>query len=157
MAMVRTLAQAAGPAGMIAGQMDDIIAENSKPDAQKLELIHINKTAKMFQASACLGAIAGDADKTQKQCLARFGLNLGLAFQVADDILDVVSDTQTLGKTAGKDAKQGKVTYPSLFGLEDSRKHAKTIVSQAVESLSSFGEKAELLKSLAYETINRTK
>jgi len=155
--MAKVLAQAAGPAGMIAGQMDDIIAENSKPNADKLSLIHINKTAKMFQASARLGAIAGSADEEQKKCLSQFGLNLGLAFQVADDILDVVSDTKTLGKTAGKDAKQGKVTYPALFGLEESRKHAENIINQAIENLSSFGEKAQTLKSLAYEIIHRTK
>ncbi len=155
--MAKVLAQAAGPAGMIAGQMDDIIAENSKPNADKLSLIHINKTAKMFQASACLGAIAGGADEKQKKCLSQFGLNLGLAFQVADDILDVVSDTKTLGKTAGKDAKQGKVTYPALFGLEESRKHAENTIKQAIENLSSFGEKAQILKSLAYEIIHRTK
>jgi geranylgeranyl diphosphate synthase type II len=155
--MVKTLAQAAGPAGMIAGQMDDILAENSKPNAQKLELIHINKTAKMLQASACLGAIAGGADEKQRQALAEFGLNLGLAFQVADDILDVVSDTKTLGKTAGKDAKQGKVTYPSLFGLEGSRKRAEAMISQAIANLSLFGDKAEILKSLAFEIIDRTK
>ncbi|MEN6383812.1 MAG: polyprenyl synthetase family protein [Phycisphaerales bacterium] len=155
--MTKTLAQAAGPAGMIAGQMDDILSENSKPNAQKLELIHINKTAKMLQASAILGAIAGGADEKQKKALAEFGLNLGLAFQVADDILDVVSDTQTLGKTAGKDAKQGKVTYPALFGLKESRKRAEAMVSQAIENLSLFGEKAEILKSLAIEIIDRTK
>ncbi|OHB54536.1 MAG: hypothetical protein A2Y12_12255 [Planctomycetes bacterium GWF2_42_9] len=155
--MVKILAQAAGPAGMIAGQMDDLEAENSKPDAQKLESIHINKTAKMFQASTSLGAVAGGADEKQKQCLAEYGLNLGLAFQVADDILDVVSDTNTLGKTAGKDSIQGKVTYPALFGLEESRKRSEKIVSQAIENLSSFGEKAQILRALAFEIINRTK
>jgi geranylgeranyl diphosphate synthase type II len=155
--MIRVLAQAAGPAGMIAGQMDDIAAENSKPNAETLGAIHINKTAKMFQASAALGAIAGGADEMQKKSLSRFGLNLGLAFQVADDILDVVSDTKTLGKTAGKDAKQGKVTYPALFGLDESRRHAENIIEQTIESLLPFGQKAQILKSLAYEVINRTK
>ncbi len=155
--MAGVLAQAAGPAGMIAGQMDDIDAENSKPDAEKLNAIHINKTAKMFQASACLGAIAGGADDAQKKSLSQFGLNIGLAFQVADDILDVVSDTKTLGKTAGKDAKQGKVTYPALFGLEASRTKAQNIVAQAIENLKMFGDRAEILKSLACEIIERTK
>lgn len=155
--MAQTLAQAAGPAGMIAGQMDDIIAENSRQDAQLLEFIHINKTAKMFQASACLGAIAGSANDSQKQSLSQFGLNLGLAFQIADDILDVVSDSETLGKTAGKDAKQGKITYPAVFGLKESRKRAQEIVSQAVENLASFGDKAETLKLLALEIIDRVK
>ncbi|OHB49611.1 MAG: hypothetical protein A2Y10_15430 [Planctomycetes bacterium GWF2_41_51] len=155
--MAQTLAQAAGPAGMIAGQMDDIIAENSKQNAHKLEFIHINKTAKMFQASACLGAIAACANKEQKESLSQFGLNLGLAFQVADDILDVVSDTKTLGKTAGKDAVQGKTTYPAIFGLDESRKKAQKMVLAAVDNLSTFGDKAQVLKSLAYEIIDRTK
>ena len=155
--MIKTLAQATGPCGMIAGQMADIIAENTKPDAQSLEYIHINKTAKMFQASACLGAIAGGASENDKQLLSQFGLNLGLAFQVADDILDVVSDSKTLGKTAGKDAKQGKVTYPAVFGLEESRKTAQRIAQQAIENLSSFGEKAAMLKELTFEIIDRTK
>jgi len=155
--MISVLAKAAGPVGMIAGQIDDIEAENSKPNLQMLQTIHINKTAKMFQAAVLLGAIAADADSRQKETLAEYGLNLGLAFQVADDILDVVSDTQTLGKTAGKDAKQGKVTYPALFGLEESRKRAEKIVSAAIENLAMFGSKADILKSLAKEIIDRAK
>ena len=111
----------------------------------------------MFQASACLGAIAGCANKGQKESLSQFGLNLGLAFQVADDILDVVSDTETLGKTAGKDAVQGKTTYPAIFGLDESRKKAQKMVLAAVDNLSTFGDKAQILKSLANEIIDRTK
>lgn len=155
--MAKTLAQAAGPSGMIAGQMDDMIAENSKQDAQILESIHINKTAKMFQASSCLGAIAANANKVQTELLWQYGLNLGLAFQVADDILDVISDSETLGKTAGKDAKQGKTTYPALYGLEESRKRAEKMVQAAVKNLESFGDKAQVLKALAAEIIDRTK
>lgn len=155
--MINILGRCAGPTGMIAGQMDDLAAENSKPNAKILESIHINKTAKMFQASTSFGAIAGGADEKQKQLLSQYGLNLGLAFQVADDILDVVSDSKTLGKTAGKDAQQGKMTYPALFGLEESKKHAKNIVTQAIENLKPFGDKAEILKSLATEIIERTK
>ena len=120
--MIKTLAEAAGPAGMVAGQMADILAENTEPDAPAIEYIHINKTAKMFCASALLGAIAGGASGQQKELLGRFGLKLGLGFQIADDILDVSSTSSELGKTAGKDAKQGKLTYPAVFGLEQSRK-----------------------------------
>lgn len=155
--MAKVLAQAAGPAGMIGGQIADIIAENSKPDAQMLEYIHINKTAKMFQASAVLGAIAANANHIQIKDLSRFGLNLGLTFQIADDILDVVSDSKTLGKTAGKDAKQGKITYPAIYGLEESKKKAQVITQKAVENLSSFGDKAEILKKLTLEIIDRVK
>jgi geranylgeranyl diphosphate synthase type II len=111
----------------------------------------------MFQASAYLGAIAGGADEKQKKSLSQFGLNLGLAFQIADDILDVVSDTKTLGKTAGKDVKQGKITYPAVFGLEESKKIIKKIAQQAIENLSSFGDKAAILKELTSVMIDRTK
>ncbi|OQA03075.1 MAG: Farnesyl diphosphate synthase [Planctomycetes bacterium ADurb.Bin401] len=155
--MAQILAMAAGPSGMIAGQMYDMQAENTKQDAQMLELIHINKTAKMFQASVCLGAAAGSANETQKKSLRQFGMNLGLAFQIADDILDIVSDTVTLGKTAGKDAQQGKSTYPALYGLEESRKKAEKMVQAGIESLDAFGDKAGILKSLAFEIIDRTK
>ncbi|MFA5292696.1 MAG: polyprenyl synthetase family protein [Phycisphaerae bacterium] len=155
--MIKILARAAGPCGMIAGQMADIIAEKLKPDEKTLEYIHINKTAKMFQASACLGAIAGGADEKKKQLLSQFGLNLGLAFQISDDILDVVSDSKTLGKTAGKDAKQGKLTYPAVLGLDESKKNAREIAHKAAKILEPFGEKAIILKELALTLVDRKK
>jgi geranylgeranyl pyrophosphate synthase len=155
--MIKTLAEAAGPAGMVAGQMADILAENTEPDAPAIEYIHINKTAKMFCASALLGAIAGGASEQQKELLGRFGLKLGLGFQIADDILDVSSTSRELGKTAGKDAKQGKLTYPAIFGLEQSRKKARELADEATEILEPFGEKAVVLKELAIALLNRTK
>jgi geranylgeranyl pyrophosphate synthase len=155
--MTKELAQGAGPCGMIAGQIADILAQNIKPDAQMLEFIHINKTAKMFQASAVLGAIAGGANEKQRQILSEFGLNLGLAFQIADDILDVVSDSKTLGKTAGKDVKQGKLTYPAVFGLEESRKKAQQIASKAAQILEPFGSRAAELKELVLALVDRTR
>ncbi len=155
--MTKELVQGAGPCGMIAGQIADILAQNIKPDAQTLEFIHINKTAKMFQASAVLGAIAGGANEKQRQILSEFGLNLGLAFQIADDILDVVSDSKTLGKTAGKDVKQGKLTYPAVFGLEESRKKAQQIASKAAQILEPFGSRAATLKELALVLVDRNR
>ena len=142
---------------MIAGQIADILAQNIKPDAQMLEFIHINKTAKMFQASAVLGAIAGGANEKQRQILSEFGLNLGLAFQIADDILDVVSDSKTLGKTVGKDVKQGKLTYPAVFGLEESRKKAQQIADKAAGILEPFGSRAAELKELVLALVDRTR
>ena len=155
--MTKELAQGAGPCGMIAGQIADILAQNIKPDAQILEFIHINKTAKMFQASAVLGAIAGGANEKQRQILSEFGLNLGLAFQIADDILDVVSDSKTLGKTVGKDVKQGKLTYPAVFGLEESRKKAQQIATKAAQILEPFGSRAATLKELALVLVDRNR
>ncbi|MCX5633798.1 MAG: polyprenyl synthetase family protein [Phycisphaerae bacterium] len=155
--MIKTLAEAAGPAGMIAGQVDDLLAQNGTGSSDNLHNIHINKTAKMFAASALLGAIAGGASRQQKDLLGRFGLKLGLGFQIADDILDVSSTSTQLGKTAGKDAEQGKLTYPAVFGLEQSRKKADELANQAAEILEPFEEKANMLKGLVLALLNRTK
>jgi geranylgeranyl pyrophosphate synthase len=155
--LIKVLAEAAGPAGMIAGQVNDLAAQNNSSSFEELNDIHINKTAKMFRASAMLGAIAAGADEKQKEILASFGLTLGLCFQVADDIIDVSSTSQQLGKTAGKDAKQGKLTYPAVFGLEKSRENAEQIAHKAVDMLKPFGDKAAILKELALSLVNRTK
>jgi geranylgeranyl pyrophosphate synthase len=163
--MIKTLAEAAGPAGMVAGQVDDLLAVlpagkteqvNSRTGEQVIN-IHINKTAKMFCASALLGAIAGGASQEQKDLLGRFGLKMGLAFQIADDILDVSSTSQQLGKTAGKDEKQGKLTYPVVFGLEQSKEKAQQTVQEAAEILKPFGEKANVLRELAFALLRRTR
>ena len=153
--MIKTLAEAAGPAGMVAGQVSDLLAQNGTGSGSDLHDIHINKTAKMFRASALLGAIAGGASQQEKDLLGRFGLKLGLGFQIADDILDVSSTSQELGKTAGKDAKQGKLTYPAVFGLEQSKKKARRIADEAAEILEFFGEKANVLKELAFALLCR--
>jgi geranylgeranyl diphosphate synthase type II len=155
--MIKTLAEAAGPAGMVAGQINDLLAQNGTGSGDDLHDIHINKTAKMFCASALLGAIVGGASGQQKTLLGRFGLKLGLGFQIADDILDVSSTSSELGKTAGKDAKQGKLTYPAVFGLEQSRKKAQQLADEAVEILEPFGQKAIVLKELVLKLLNRTK
>jgi len=155
--MIKVLAEAAGPAGMIAGQVNDLAAQNNSNSFEELHDIHINKTAKMFRASALLGAIAADADEKQREPLALFGLTLGLGFQVADDIIDVNSTSSQLGKTAGKDAKQGKLTYPAVFGLEKSKENARQIAQKAVDILKPFGDKAAVLKELALALVDRTK
>jgi geranylgeranyl diphosphate synthase type II len=155
--MIKTLAEAVGPAGMVAGQINDLLAQNGTGNSDDLHNIHINKTAKMFCASASLGAIAGGASQEQKDLLGRFGLKMGLAFQIADDILDVSSTSQQLGKTAGKDEKQGKLTYPVVFGLEQSKEKAQQTAQEAVEILKPFGEKANVLKELAFALLNRTR
>jgi geranylgeranyl diphosphate synthase, type II len=154
--MIKTLAEAAGPAGMVAGQINDLLAQNGTGgNSDDLHNIHINKTAKMFCASALLGAIAAGASEEQKDLLGRFGLKLGLGFQIADDVLDVSSSSTELGKTAGKDAKQGKLTYPAVFGLEQSKKKAHQTAEQAVQILEPFGPKADVLKELAYLLLRR--
>jgi len=155
--MIKTLAQAAGPAGMVAGQVSDLSAQNGAGAGDDLHNIHINKTAKMFAASALLGAIAADASQQQKDLLGRFGLKLGLGFQIADDILDVSSTSTQLGKTAGKDAKQGKLTYPSVFGLEESKKEACRIADEAAQIIDCLGSNAAILKELVFILLRRTR
>jgi geranylgeranyl diphosphate synthase type II len=115
--LITSLASAAGGAGMVGGQMADLLAENEQGNRKSLEYIHTNKTAKMFEAACTMGAIAGGATKSQTKHLADYGIKIGLGFQIADDILDVTGGTEQLGKTAGMDIAQGKLTYPALVGL----------------------------------------
>ena len=156
-ALVSELAKAAGPAGMIAGQMADLKAQKTKGTKELLEYIHTNKTARMFRAAAAMGAICGDADRQQYEALGEYGLKIGLCFQITDDILDVSSSSEQLGKTAGKDAKADKVTYPLVFGLEKSSQLARQLAQQALDKLESFGQEAVFLRQLAVEILNRKK
>jgi len=155
--LIRQLAADAGPAGMIAGQMADLNAESTPHSRDLLENIHTNKTAKMFRCSAAMGAICGGADKTQFDCLCEYGLKIGLGFQIADDILDVSSDTEQLGKTAGKDSAAAKCTYPDVVGMTESKQLARKMAEHAVLTLEPFGKKADTLRSLAWALLNRTR
>ena len=163
--LVHELADAAGPAGMIAGQMADV--KTSMLDAgnsssiesrvSKIENIHINKTAKMFRCAAAMGAVCGGANKSQLESLSEYGLKIGLGFQIADDILDVCASSEQLGKTAGKDAKADKCTYPAVVGIEKSKQLAENLADEAVSLLAPFGQKAETLRKLAVALLERTK
>jgi len=155
--LIGELAQAAGPAGMIAGQMADLKAENTEGTEQHLRIIHTNKTAKMFRCAAAMGAIAGGANDNQLKRLCAYGLKIGLCFQIADDILDVCGSSEQLGKTAGKDAKAAKCTYPAVLGMEKSKQLAKELADEAVEVLEPFGTKADLLRQLAMALVERTR
>jgi geranylgeranyl diphosphate synthase, type II len=155
--MVSELCRAAGPGGMIAGQMADIEAEQAEPTAEALEYIHKNKTAKMIRCSAVLGALAGRAGEQQIAKIGDYGMKIGLAFQIADDILDIEGSSEQLGKTAGKDIMQGKMTYPALVGLEKSREIAAGLAEQGCAALEQFGQKADTLRKLAKALLHRTK
>ena len=155
--LTAALAFAAGGAGMVGGQMADLLAENAKGNRKTLEYIHTNKTAKMFEAACKMGAIAGRATKSQLEHLADYGLKIGLGFQIADDILDLTAATEQLGKTAGKDTAQGKLTYPALVGLEKSKRLAQKITADAIAALKSFGPSADPLRQLAKVMLDRTK
>ena len=155
--LVGELAEAAGPAGMVAGQMADLDFENKNVDEKILRCIHTNKTAKMFAAAAVMGGICGGASDKQLKRLREYGLKTGLGFQIADDILDVCGTSEQLGKTSGKDVRQGKQTYPAVVGLDKSKKLAEKIAKEAVAALKPFSEKAESLRWLVEALLNRTR
>jgi geranylgeranyl pyrophosphate synthase len=153
--MIGILADAAGAGGMIAGQAADIRGEKQEPSRAELEYIHVNKTAKMIQAAVLMGGVAGGCDEKIYGCLGEYGLKTGLAFQVADDILDVTASSEKLGKTAGKDASAGKMTYPALVGLKESRMELGRLSEEAMGSLMPLGDGGEMLISLARFLIGR--
>jgi len=155
--LIAELAQAAGPAGIIAGQMADLQAEKTAGSGELLEYIHTNKTAKMFRCACRMGAIAADADPEQLERLSTYGLKIGLGFQIADDILDVSATSEQLGKTAGKDVQQEKVTYPSVVGMAESRRIAGQLADDAVKVLAVFGPEADLLRQLPTALLERTR
>ena len=155
--LISQLAQDAGPAGMIAGQMADLEAEKGKGNKELLEYIHINKTAKMFRCATVMGGICGGATNGQLEALNEYGLKIGLSFQIADDILDVSATSEHLGKTAGKDAKAEKCTYPSIVGIEKARQLEKKLAEEAMATLKDFGRKANTLRQLAMALLKRTR
>lgn len=134
--------------GMVGGQVADIEAERKPIDGAGLEYIHRSKTAALICASVVAGAIAGGAPDTDVERLRRFGENIGWAFQVVDDILDVEESSAALGKTAGKDQAQQKATYPSLYGLEKSREIAAELSARAISELDAYGECGANLRAL---------
>ncbi|MHC4963018.1 MAG: polyprenyl synthetase family protein [Planctomycetota bacterium] len=155
--MIRTLSEAAGPSGMIAGQVADMNSPHANGSMQRLQYIHMNKTAEMFAASTALGAMAGGATEEQLSAMIEYGMKIGLGFQIADDLLDITATTEQLGKTAGKDAEQGKLTYPALVGEEKSREIFEKLTCEAVCALQIFGKDADTLRQLAMELLYRTK
>ena len=156
-ALVAELARAAGTLqGMIAGQVLDLEATNNSVTPALVEYIHRSKTAALFRAAVCLGAIGERASPEQLAAISSFGENAGLAFQVADDILDVESSSESLGKTAGKDILQKKATYPAVYGLQRSRQIAAEFVEIATAALEPFGGRNETLRQLAHFLVSRT-
>jgi geranylgeranyl diphosphate synthase, type II len=143
--------------GMIGGQVVDLEAEHTRPDLAMLEYIHRAKTAALITASVVSGGLYAGADQTALARQRYFGQKIGLAFQIVDDVLDVTQTSEQLGKTAGKDMAAEKVTYPSLFGVDESLKKADALVSEACANLDSFGERAETLKALARFLVERKK
>jgi geranylgeranyl diphosphate synthase type II len=153
--LVGELAQAAGHRGMVAGQVTDILSEGTAPSAELIDYIHRHKTAALFRAAVRLGGLAVAARPKHVQALTTYGERLGLAFQIADDILDVTSSAAELGKATRKDLARGKLTYPGLMGLARARQAAEQLAEEAVASVEEFGERARLLVELARFAVSR--
>jgi geranylgeranyl diphosphate synthase type II len=148
--VIREISSGAGTVnGMVGGQVADVEAEGKPVDAATLEYIHRSKTAALIRASATAGALAGNASEDDIARIRRFGEKIGWAFQVVDDILDVEESSAALGKTAGKDEKQQKATYPALYGLEKSKETADRLCAEAMAELSPYGARAERVRELA--------
>ena len=143
--------------GMIGGQVVDLEAEHTQPTAEMLEYIHRSKTAALITASLVSGGLYAGAKDTEVRSLRAFGLAIGLAFQIVDDVLDVTQTSEQLGKTAGKDTASEKATYPALFGIEASLRKADALVNTAFGELASFGDRGEPLKELARFLVERKK
>jgi len=154
--MLGVLARAAGSAGMVGGQAIDLESVARKLDQSALELMHRHKTGALIEASVVLGALAsGHATEARLTALRQYAQAIGLAFQVQDDILDVESDTATLGKTQGADIARDKPTYPALLGLEQAKTYALALRDQALEALKLFGSAADPLRALACYIVER--
>jgi geranylgeranyl diphosphate synthase type II len=157
-AIVGEIAHATGTiGGMIGGQVMDLEAQHTKADAQTLEYIHRAKTGALLTASVVTGGMYAEANVPQIASLREFGQNIGLAFQIVDDVLDVTQTSEQLGKTAGKDTATEKATYPALFGVDASLKKADELVATADAALASFGEAAATLREIAQFLVERKK
>ena len=151
------IAKGAGVRGMVAGQVSDIEGENVQYSNEMLEYIHINKTGALIKAAVRAGLFLGKPTSDMVADLDRYAENLGLAFQIADDILDVVGSTEELGKTIGSDEKKNKNTYTSINGLEASRKRLAQLTENAVNAIAPYYDNAEFFRDLVLELANRKK
>ena len=157
-AIIAEIAHATGTVdGMIGGQVMDLEAEHHNADAATLEYIHCSKTGALLTASVVTGGMYAGGDGSQIQSLRDFGMNIGLAFQIVDDVLDVTQTSEQLGKTAGKDTATEKSTYPSLFGIEASLKKADELIHKANTALDRFGNRASNLREIAAFLVERKK
>ncbi|HTZ17483.1 MAG TPA: farnesyl diphosphate synthase [Dissulfurispiraceae bacterium] len=147
--VIHEVAFASGAKGMVGGQAQDLLSENSEPDVMTLSYIHEHKTAALIAVSVRMGGILAGCNEELIERLDRYGEDIGLAFQVIDDILDVEGETEVIGKPKGSDEKKNKMTYPRLFGIDESRRKAKELIGSAIDSLSVFDEKAEPLRAIA--------
>jgi geranylgeranyl diphosphate synthase, type II len=155
--LVLELARASGSLQLIAGQVADLEGEGKEISADELRYIHERKTSALLSCSVRLGGMSANCSEAQLKALTDFGYNVGLAFQIIDDILDITQTTEQLGKTAGKDTQARKATYPSIVGLEKSRDIALKLTNKAFNALKIFKSKAEALEALAAYLLQRDK
>lgn len=157
LAIVRDVAYATGTVdGMIGGQVVDLESEGKEIDPEVLEYIHRSKTGALLTVCARCGALAAGAPSELVDRLTRYGRKIGLAFQIVDDVLDITSTSKDLGKTAGKDEKVKKATYPALYGIERSRAKARELIALAIDEVTSLGQQAEPLRRLAELILSRS-
>ncbi len=154
--IIKLIALAAGPQGMVGGQALDIAGENSSYPFEHLQTIHKSKTGALIRVSVQAGAVGAGADERQESQLIAYGESIGLAFQIIDDLLDTTSTTEILGKSVGADEARGKATYPAYFGVEETKNLARKAVSQAKCALEDFGQPAAPLIQLADYIYSRT-
>ncbi len=154
--VVARLGKAVGAAGLVGGQVVDLASEGAAVDEKTLTFIHMHKTAALLEVSVTSGAILAGADSAVIDRLTRYAQRIGLAFQIVDDVLDITSTPETLGKSVGKDIAAQKATYPSLWGLEASQRKAEQLVAEAIAELRDFGDRALPLVAIAQYITART-
>ena len=154
---INLISKAAGIKGMVAGQCADIETEGKPIEEQTLYYIHTHKTAAMIQVSLEAAAVLCGADEKTRKSLADFGFNLGLAFQIRDDLLDIEGDEKQIGKPVGSDLKKKKATYPAMFGIDGAKKRANELIRNALDHIKDFGEGATALRKIAEYIIYRNK
>ncbi len=155
--LIRELAAGAGSQGVVGGQVEDLAAEGATPDAKRLDYIHRHKTGALIRAAVRMGAIAGGASAQVLEAITRYGEAVGLAFQVADDMLNATATAEQLGKPVGSDIERKKLTYVSVHGLDCARRRARELAVEAVLAVKPLGTRAEPLSALARYAVERVK
>jgi geranylgeranyl diphosphate synthase type II len=150
------LAKAAGSLGVVAGQVEDLAAEGSTPNADLIKFIHMNKTASLIRAAIRMGAILGGATPPELENLTLFGEKIGMAFQIEDDILDETSSDEVLGKPSGSDREQLKMTYPAVHGMEEAKAAVAELTREALIALDTVPRDTAILQGIANYLVNRT-
>ncbi len=153
--VIGLIAKAAGISGMVGGQMADLLAEGRRVSPEELDFIHRHKTGALITASVVSGAILAGASPEEERALEAYGWAVGRAFQIVDDLLDILGDEKVIGKPVGSDLEKGKATYPALFGIEASRQKAIELVEEALAALSPFDHRAEPLRDIARYIVER--